>query len=661
MSVNKKNTDEFPLYLFYQGKNFEAWKLFGAHSRKKGRSKCYTFRVWAPNAVSVSVVGDFNEWNRSKNPMYLISDGIWEAEISKLEQFDIYKYNIETKDGRILMKSDPYGVHYETRPATASKLYESEYKWNDAAWFEEKKKRSIYKSPVNIYEVHLNSWKNTGEEEVFTSYINFARMIIPYLKKMSYTHVELMPLTEYPFDASWGYQVTGYYAPTSRYGTPDDFRRMVDMFHEAGIGVILDWVPAHFPKDAPGLYEFDGTCCYEYTDPRKKEHKAWGTHVFDYGKPEVCSFLISSANYWFTEMHVDGLRVDAVASMLYLDYDRRDGEWAANIHGGNENLEAVEFLKRLNEAIFSMHPDALMIAEESTSWAMVTKPTSMGGLGFNFKWNMGWMNDMLSYMSLDPIYRSFNHDKITFSFFYAFAENFILPISHDEVVYGKCSMIEKMPGEGDNKFASYRAFLAYMMAHPGKKLLFMGQEFAQYKEWNCKSRLDWELVDSNPYNKRIQDFVKSLNKFYLNTSSLWQNDDSWSGFQWISNDDYKQSVIAFRRIDDEGNEIVAVCNFVPVQRDDYRIGVPKKGTYRVVFNTDWEEFGGASLAAKSYKSEKIPMHGLDNSISLTLAPLSVLYLKTSTRKKAVDKAEKVISETEKKKKSTARKKTTAKK
>ena len=661
MSVNNKNVDEFPLYLFYQGKNFEAWKFFGVHSRKKGRSKCYTFRVWAPNAVSVSVVGDFNEWNRNKNPMYLISEGIWEVEISKLEQFDIYKYSIETKDGRFLMKSDPYGVHYETRPATASKIYESDYKWNDAKWFEEKKKNSIYKSPLNIYETHLNSWENTGEEDVFTSYINFARMIIPYLKKMSYTHVELMPLTEYPFDASWGYQVTGYYAPTSRYGTPDDFRRMVDMFHEAGIGVILDWVPAHFPKDAPGLYEFDGTCCYEYTDLRKKEHKAWGTHVFDYGKPEVCSFLISSANYWFTEMHVDGLRVDAVASMLYLDYDRRDGEWAANIHGGNENLEAVEFLKRLNEAIFSMHPDALMIAEESTAWPNVTKPTNMGGLGFNFKWNMGWMNDMLSYMSLDPIYRSFNHDKLTFSFYYAFAENYILPISHDEVVYGKCSMIEKMPGEGDMKFASYRAFLAYMMAHPGKKLLFMGQEFAQYNEWNCQSRLDWELVETNPYNKRIQDFVKSLNKFYLNTSPLWQNDDSWTGFQWISNDDYKQSVIAFRRIDDEGNEIIAVCNFVPVQREDYRIGVPKKGTYRVVFNTDAEEFGGTGASAKSYKSEKIPMHGFKESISMTLAPLSVMYLKTTTRKKADDKAEKVISETEKKKKSTARKKTTDKK
>ena len=660
MSVNNNNNpNDFPLYLYYQGKNFEAWKFFGVHSRKKGRGKYYTFRVWAPNAVSVSVVGDFNEWNRNKNPMTLISDGVWETEISKLERFDIYKYSIETKDGRILLKSDPYSAHYETRPGTASKIYESEYEWQDAPWFEEKKKHSIYKSPMNVYEAHLNSWNNTGEEEVFTSYINFANQIIPYLKKMSYTHVELMPLTEFPFDGSWGYQVTGYYAPTSRYGTPDDFRRMVDMFHQAGIGVILDWVPAHFPKDAPGLYEFDGTCCYEYTDSRKKEHKAWGTHVFDYGKPEVCSFLISSANYWFTEMHVDGLRVDAVASMLYLDYDRRDGEWAANIHGGNENLEAVEFLRRLNEAIFSLHPDALMIAEESTAWPMVTKPTSSGGLGFNFKWNMGWMNDMLSYMSLDPIYRSFNHDKVTFSFFYAFSENYILPISHDEVVYGKCSMIEKMPGEGEQKFSSYRAFLAYMMAHPGKKLLFMGQEFAQYNEWNYKTRLDWELTKKNPYNKRIQEFTKKLNKFYLDNSPFWQNDDSWGGFSWISNDDYKQSVIAFRRIDDDGNEIIAVCNFVPVQRNDYRIGVPKRGTYKVVFNTDAEEFGGTGVSAKSYKSEKIPMHGFENSISMTLPPLSVMYLKTSTRKKAENTEEKVNTEPVKSKRTAAKKKTAA--
>ncbi|MDE6784053.1 MAG: 1,4-alpha-glucan branching protein GlgB [Ruminococcus sp.] len=643
MSVNNNNNpNDFPLYLFYQGKNYEAWKFFGAHLRRKGRGKIYTFRVWAPNAVSISVVGDFNDWNRNKNPMKLISDGVWETEISKLDQFDIYKYSIETKDGRILLKSDPYAPHFETRPGTASKIYISDYKWNDAEWYKKKKEKSVYKSPMNIYEVHLNSWKNTGEENVFMSYINFARDIIPYLKKMSYTHVEFMPLTEFPYDGSWGYQVTGYYAPTSRYGTPDDFRRMVDMFHEAGISVILDWVPAHFPKDAAGLYEFDGTCCYEYTDIRKKEHKNWGTHVFDYGRPEVCSFLISSANFWFTEMHVDGLRVDAVASMLYLDYDRPDGEWTANINGGNENLEAVEFLKRLNEAVFSMHPDALMIAEESTAWPMVTKPTDIGGLGFNFKWNMGWMNDMLSYMSLDPIYRSFNHDKLTFSFFYAFSENYILPISHDEVVYGKCSMINKMPGDGEPKFSSYRAFLAYMMAHPGKKLLFMGQEFAQYNEWNYETQLDWNLRTDNVFNERIVKFVEKLNKFYVENSPLWQNDDSWSGFSWISNDDYKQSVIAFRRIDDNGNEIIAVCNFVPVQREDYRIGVPYKGTYKVVFNTDDAEFGGSGASAKSYKAEKEPMHGFDQSISMTLAPLSVMYLKTTPRKKNTKPAEETV-------------------
>ncbi|MDE6520255.1 MAG: 1,4-alpha-glucan branching protein GlgB [Ruminococcus sp.] len=639
MSVNKNNNpNDFPLYLFYQGKNYESWKFFGVHSRKKGRGKVFTFRVWAPNAVSVSVVGDFNKWDITKNPMKLISDGIWETEISKLEQFDIYKYSIETKDGRRILKSDPYAHHFETRPGTASKIYESSYEWNDAEWFESKKSKIIYKSPVNVYEVHLNSWKNTGEEEVFTSYINFANEIIPYLKKMSYTHVEFMPLTEFPFDGSWGYQVTGYFAPTSRYGTPDDFRRMVDMFHNAGIGVILDWVPAHFPKDASGLYEFDGTCCYEYTDERKKEHKAWGTRVFDYGKSEVCSFLISSANYWFTEMHVDGLRVDAVASMLYLDYDRRDGEWTANKNGGNENLEAVEFLKRLNESVFSKHPDALMIAEESTAWPLVTKPTDIGGLGFNFKWNMGWMNDMLSYMSLDPIYRSFNHDKLTFSFFYAFSENYVLPISHDEVVYGKCSMINKMPGLEGDKFASYRAFLAYMMAHPGKKLLFMGQEFAQKSEWDYKSQLDWGLLDT-PEHSNMLKYSEKLNKFYVENSPLWHNDDSWSGFSWISNDDNKQSVIAFRRIDDNGDEIIAVCNFVPVQRENYRIGVPKKGTYKVVFNTDSKEFGGKDASAKSYKSEKEPMHGFEDSISMTLAPLSVMYLKLSARKKTVKSEE----------------------
>ncbi len=624
-SINNSKINDFPLYLFYQGKNYQAYQFFGVHPVKGSRNKSYIFRVWAPKAKSVSVVGDFNNWDRNVNKMELIADGVWEVTIPKLKQFDIYKFSIEAMDGRILLKSDPYGHHFETRPSTASKIFESSFKWTDKEWINNKKKKNIYKSPINIYEVHLNSWK-INDDGNYYDYVSFANNIIPYLKKMSYTHIEFMPLTEYPFEGSWGYQVTGYYAPTSRFGTPDDFRKMINLFHENNISVILDWVPAHFPKDGSGLYEFDGTCCYEYTDECKKEHKAWGTRVFDYGKGEVCSFLISSACYWLNEFHIDGLRVDAVASMLYLDYDRRDGEWCANIYGGNENLEAVAFLKRLNEAVFSIKPDVLMIAEESTAWPMVTKPTDIGGLGFNFKWNMGWMNDMVSYISLDPIYRAFNHDKLTFSFFYCFSENYILPISHDEVVYGKCSLFHKMPGNYEQKFSSLKAFMCYTMAHPGKKLMFMGQEFAQKNEWNYQTQLEWNLLSDDMHAQMLL-FTEKLNKFYLENSPLWQNDDSWTGFNWISNDDYKQSVIAFRRIDDNGDEIIAVCNFVPVERTDYKIGVPKKGRYKLIFNSDAIEFGGSGISQKSYTSKHYSMHGFDDSISLTLAPLSVIYLK----------------------------------
>ena len=639
MPSSQKSKDyDFPLYLFHQGKNFEAYRFFGAHLFRRGRGQFCRFRVWAPHAKSVSVIGSFNNWDRSCHPMEKITDAIWEAEIPRIQQFDSYKYSIETEDGRILDKADPYGSHYETRPGTASKVYESSYTWKDAAWYTAKKQHSPYKSPMNIYEANLASWKHKPEEK-FPSYVGFAEEIIPYLKKMSYTHIELMPLTEYPFDGSWGYQVTGYFAPTSRHGTPDDFRTMIDMFHQAGIGVILDWVPAHFPKDPMGLCEFDGSYCYEYADPLKMEHKGWGTRVFDYGKGEVCSFLISSACCWLEEFHVDGLRVDAVASMLYLDYDRPDGEWRPNVYGGNENLEAVEFLRHLNEAAFSRNPDILMIAEESTAWPLVTKPTDIGGLGFNFKWNMGWMNDMLSYISLDPIYRAFNHDKLTFSFFYCFSENYILPISHDEIVYGKCSMLQKMNGQDDaERFASYRAFLGYMMAHPGKKLLFMGQEFAQKNEWNYETQLDWELLEL-PEHKRMEQFSQDLNRFYLEHSPLWQDDDSWQGFSWISHDDYQQSVIAFRRIDDAGKEIIAVCNFCPVQRNDYKIGVPKEGSYALAFNTDDKKYGGSGITESKFRTLPISMHGFEQCVSLTLAPLSVIYLTfTPPKKRTVHKS-----------------------
>ena len=614
---------------FSSGITSEAYRYFGSFEKNGS----VTFRVWAPGASAVSVAGDFNGWDNEANPMKQCGNGIWEAKIKGAKKFDSYKYAITGPDGMTVLKSDPYARHFETAPANASKIYESEYVWNDGEWLEAQKSKNIYESPVNIYEVHAGSWKRFSDGNTY-DYVTLANELSKYLKKMNYTHVELMPVTEYPFEGSWGYQVSGYFAPTSRYGSPDDFKKFVDIMHRSGIGVILDWVPAHFPRDGFGLYRFDGTPCYEYADPRKGEHKEWGTVVFDYGKPQVRNFLISSAVYWVKEYHADGLRVDAVASMLYLDYGRQNGEWIPNSYGGKENLEAVAFLKDMNTAVFAANPSVMMIAEESTAWPLVTKPPQDGGLGFNFKWNMGWMNDMLRYMSLDPYFRKDNHDCLTFSFFYAFSENFIMPISHDEVVHGKCSMIEKIPGEYEMKFASLRAFYAYMTAHPGKKLLFMGQEFAQFTEWNYQKELDWMLLDYDMH-KRMQQYVAELNKFYLKNPEFWEIDYSWDGFNWISNDDNTQSIIAFRRIDKSGNEIITVCNFVPVARENYRIGVPKKGSYRRIFCSDSVNYGGTTEeTAVSVKSEKVPMHGYDNSISISIPAMSVSFYRVPHQRKA---------------------------
>ncbi|WP_195984621.1 1,4-alpha-glucan branching protein GlgB [Clostridium sp. D33t1_170424_F3] len=669
-NVNKTEENNFPLYLFHQGTNIKAYEFMGVHKTEVDGKEAMACRVWAPNAQAVSIVGPFNDWDETKHPLEKISDGVWECYLPfALPLFEIYKFSITGKTGKKVMKSDPYAYHFETRPGNASRYYDIDgYAWNDAAWYQHKKDQPHYSQPVNIYELHLGSWRLYEDGNVF-SYEKVAEELIPYIKEMGYTHVELMPITEYPFDGSWGYQVTGYFAPTSRYGEPKDFMKFVDQLHEAGIGVIMDWVPAHFPKDEVGLAQFDGTACYEYADWRKGEHKDWGTLVFDYGRNEVVSFLISSAVFWLEKYHIDGIRVDAVASMLYLDYSRKDGEWVPNKNGGKENLEAVAFLQKMNQSIFELFPEVMMIAEESTSWPMVSKPVYCGGLGFNYKWNMGWMNDMLHYMSLDPIYRKFNHDNITFSFFYAFSENYVLPISHDEVVHGKCSLLKKMPGELEQQYAGFRTFMSYMMAHPGKKLNFMGNEFAQDMEWNFEKGLDWDCL-SDVHHKQAWEFTKALNRFYLENPSLWEVDFAWDGFSWISNDDYNQSVIAFRRIDREGGEVIAVCNFQPVERESYCIGVPYAGVYAEVFSTDAAVFGGSGITnGDNIKTrDKEPMHGSEQSISLHLAPMSVIYLKCKRKKvKRTSKATAAAGETTKKaaakpksRSTSARKSTTAK-
>ncbi len=634
-----KTKDSFPLYLFHQGTNYKAYEYLGAHPCRKDDEAGFVFRVWAPNAVAVSVVGDFNDWDPDANPMTLLEDhAVWECMIFGLRQYDLYKFCVKTKDGRALMKADPYAFHAETPPETASKLYDIEgYEWNDGAWFASRQGFNPYRSPVNIYEMHLGSWRRYPDGNPY-DYRRTADELGEYLNDMGYNFVELMPVMEHPYDGSWGYQVTSYFAPTSRYGTPHDFMYFVDRCHQSGIGVIMDWVPAHFPKDAHGLYEFDGQPLYEYEDVHKREHAHWGTRIFDYGRNEVVSFLTSSAMFWVEKYHIDGIRVDAVASMLYLDYGREDWEWLPNVNGGRENLEAVAFLQKMNTAVLTEHPSALMIAEESTAWPMVTKPAYVGGLGFNFKWNMGWMNDMIAYTSLDPIFRSYNHDKLTFSLFYAFSENFILPISHDEVVHGKCSLINKMPGDYAMKFSGMRTFLAYMMTHPGKKLLFMGCEFAQFIEWNYKQQLDWMLLDYESH-RQMQQFVRDLNHFYLANACLWQVEDSWDGFNWLAHDDHARNIIVFRRIDENGGDLVVVCNFAPVTREDYRIGVPDATSYDEIFNTDDVKYGGSGVVNRgAIRVKNQPDHDMKQSITLTVPPLAAVFLKGRPRraeKKAV--------------------------
>lgn len=601
---------------FEQGKATDAYRFMGCQLSDEGA----TFRVWAPAATGVSVIGDFNEWNAAAHPMTRISNaGVWELTIPAIKKFDNYKYCIRA-GGRELIKTDPYAFHAETHDATAGKAYplDDGYVWGDAAYLAARRQKNIYRAPVNIYEAHIGSWRRYADGNVF-DYRKFADEMVAYLTEMHYTHLELMGIAEYPFDGSWGYQVTGYYAPTSRYGTPEDFKYLVDTMHAAGIGVILDWVPGHFPKNGNGLYEFDGGPLYEPADELRKEHEEWGTRCFDYRRGEVKSFLISNAMLWFDVYHVDGLRVDAVASMLYLDYGRT--RWRPNRYGGKENLDAVDFFRELNIAVFGRFPDAMMIAEESTAWPGVTKPAHEGGLGFNFKWNMGWMNDTLSYIRTDPLFRAGVHNRLTFSMTYAFSENYILPISHDEVVHGKGSLLNKMPGSYEEKFASYRAYLMNMYIHPGKKLLFMGCELAMFAEWAFDRELDWGIL-TYPAHDYARAFVRELNRQYVTEPAFFERDDGWEGVKWHVADDYKQNIVAMERYDARGRRLLAVVNFSPVARPGYRIGVDP-GTYTETLASDLQ---GWRTDPVKHKSAPVPAHGFKASIVLDIPAYGAIYM-----------------------------------
>lgn len=633
-NLNDKKKSE-QIYLFHQGTYYNAYELLGCHPLKKKGEEGYVFRTWAPNAKSISVMGDFNGWNNTAHPMKKIStEGIWEVFIPNVEQGQMYKYEITDKTGFARLKADPYAFMQETDGKTASIVYDIEgYEWQDKGYIDYRNKKNNYTSAMNVYEVNLGSWKKQDDCSYYT-YRMLADELVPYVVNMGYTHIELMPITEYPFGGSWGYQVTGYFAPTSRFGTPKDFMYFIDKCHENGISVILDWVPAHFPKDEHGLIEFDGSCLYENQGWDRIEHKAWGTRRFDYGRNEVQSFLISSAMFFFKKYHIDGIRVDAVASMLYLDYDKKPGEWIPNELGDNKNLEAVAFLQKLNATIFKEFPNALMIAEESTAWPMVTKPAHLGGLGFNFKWNMGWMNDTFEYIKTDSYFRKSIHNKLTFSMFYAFSENFILPISHDEVVHGKCSLLNKMYGDYDDRFKSMRAYLSYMMAHPGKKLTFMGTEFAQYKEWDYLAGIDFCLLDFESHNN-MHKFVRALNHFYLESPELFEEDFSWKGFDWIVPDDNSNNVLVFRRIDKSGNELIYAVNFSPITRENYEIGVNGRN-WEEVFSTDSKEFGGSGISNGLLTAKKENFRGKDYKLTITIPALSGVFLSKKSKEIRID-------------------------
>ena len=622
----KQTGRRFDATAFYGGTDSEAYRFLGAHRAQRGGEEGYLFRLWAPNAARVSVVGDFCGWDAGAFPMARSEHGLWERFIPGLKQFDTYKYAVTSAQGKTVLKADPYAFHAETRPGTASKLYDlPDYCWGDGAWRAGRASAPVDRSPLNIYEVHLGSWRRR-ENGDFYDYRSLAHDLADYVAGLGYNCVELMPVTEYPLDDSWGYQCTGYFAATSRYGTPKDFMYFIDHLHQKGVSVLLDWVPSHFCKDEHGLIDFDGTPCYEYADPLKREHAGWGTRVFDYGRGEVKSFLLSSAAFWLREFHVDGLRVDAVASMLYLDYGRENGAWARNRNGGRENLEAIDFLRALNKTAYAIDPNVLMVAEESTAWPLVTRPPQDGGLGFTLKWNMGWMNDMCHYLKLDPWFRQYHHKDITFSLMYAFSENFVLPISHDEVVHMKGSLRGKMPGDDRQQLAGVRAFTAYLLAHPGKKLTFMGAELGQWHEWDFASQLDWYLLE-NKENRQLHRFFKDINAFYLSQSPLWDIDFSWEGFEWLVPDDNHNNVVVFLRRDRKGRELIAAVNFSPVAQGEYRFGVPPKKRYREVFTTDCAEYGGTGewMNESPIAVRPIPSHGREQSVCVKLPPLGAAF------------------------------------